>query len=76
MRRTQIYLTEKEHSGISELAMLTGKRQSELIRQAVDEYLVRKKPDDKLNKIRKAKGIWKDRSDLDLTKLRADFDRY
>jgi predicted DNA-binding protein len=76
MIRTQIYLTEKEHSGISELARSTSKRQSELIREAIDEYLTRKKPDDKLAKIRRAKGIWKNRSDLDLSKIRSDFDRF
>jgi len=76
MIRTQIYLTEAEHSGISELAKLTRKRQSEVIRQAIDEYLTRKKPEDKLAKIRRARGIWKNRSDLDLSKIRSDFDRF
>lgn len=76
MIRTQIYLTKEEHNGICELARLTRKRQSELIRQAIDEYLTRKKPADKLAKIRKAKGIWKGRSDLKLSDLRKDFDRF
>jgi len=76
MIRTQIYLTEAEHSGISELAKLTRKRQSEVIRQAIDEYLTRKKPEDKLAKIRRARGIRKNRSDLDLSKIRSDFDRF
>ena len=76
MIRTQIYLTEEEHAGICSLAKSMKKRQSELIRLAIDEYLVRKKPDDKLAKIRKAKGIWKDREDLDLSELREEFDRF
>jgi predicted transcriptional regulator len=76
MIRTQIYLTKEEHNGICELARLTRKRQSELIRQAIDEYLTRKKPADKLARIRKAKGIWKGRSDLKLSDLRKDFDRF
>jgi metal-responsive CopG/Arc/MetJ family transcriptional regulator len=76
MIRTQIYLTEEEHNGISELARVTRRRQSELIRQAIDEYLTRKKPEDKLSRIRRAKGIWKNRTDLDLSEIRANFDRF
>ena len=76
MIRTQIYLTEEEHSGICELARSTNRRQSELIRQAIDEYLTLKKPEDKLSKIRRAKGIWKNRTDLDLSEIRAGFDRF
>jgi predicted transcriptional regulator len=76
MIRTQIYLTEEEHLGISELAKSTSKRQSEVIRQAIDEYLTRKKPEDKLAKIRRAKGMWKNRSDLDLSESRLEFDRF
>lgn len=76
MIRTQIYLTEDEHQGIGELAKATKKGQSELIRQAIDEYLVRAKPEDKLAKIRQAKGMWKDRDDLDLAHIRSDFDRF
>lgn len=76
MIRTQIYLTKEEHDGIRELAKSTSKRQSELIRNAIDEYLTRKKPDDKLAKVRRARGIWKDRADMDLSEIRSDFDRF
>ncbi len=76
MIRTQIYLTEREHQGISDLARSTRKTHSELIRVAIDEFLTRKTPGDKLTKIRAAKGIWKDRSDMDIAKIRATFDRF
>lgn len=76
MIRTQIYLTEAEHQGIRELAQATQQGQSALIRQAIDQYLTRKMPADKLAKIRRAKGIWKGREDLDLAQIRADFDRF
>lgn len=76
MIRTQIYLTEAEQQGIRELASATHQCQSALIRQAIDQYLTRKKPDGKLAKIRRAKGIWKGRDDLDLKEIRADFDRF
>lgn len=76
MIRTQIYLTEQEHAGISRLANNLEKKQSELIRQAIDEFLVRSNPADKLKKIREARGIWKDRDDFELKCIRADFDRF
>lgn len=76
MIRTQIYLTEHEHAGISSLAANLKKKQSELIRQAIDEFLVRSNPTDKLKKIREARGIWKDRDDFDLESVRANFDRF
>ena len=76
MIRTQIYLTEAEQRGIRELAATTQQCQSALIRQAIDQYLTRKKPADKLAKIRRARGIWKNRTDLELAEIRADFDRF
>lgn len=76
MIRTQIYLTQEEHNGIRELAKSTRKRQSELIRNAIDEYLTRRNPDDKLAKIRRAKGIWKDHPDINLSEIRSEFDRF
>ncbi len=76
MIRTQIYLTEEEHAGISSLASSLQKKQSELIRQAIDEFLVRSNPKDKLERIREAQGIWQDREAISLEELRSDFDRF
>ena len=36
MVRTQIYLTEAERAALKAIARQTGKKQSELIRQAID----------------------------------------
>jgi len=76
MIRTQIYLTEQEHAGISSLASSLQKKQSELIRQAIDEFLVRSNPKDKLERIRKARGIWQDHEDISLREIRSEFDRF
>ncbi len=76
MIRTQIYLTKEEHQGISLVARTSGQKKSEIIREAIDEFLVKLKPDDKMRKIKKAKGIWKDRDDLDFATIRSEFDRY
>ncbi len=39
MIRTQIYLTEQERDGLRALAAESGKKQSELIRAAIDSLI-------------------------------------
>ena len=39
MVRTQIYLTEEERTGLGALVEATGKKQAELIREAIDQLL-------------------------------------
>lgn len=76
MIRTQIYLTQDEHQGIARLARASGKKQSEIIREAIGEYLGKVGPQDKLSRVRKAKGIWKNRKNLSLPGIRESFDRF
>ena len=76
MIRTQIYLTEGQRQGINHLAHRTGRKQSEIIRQAIDEYLTRSGPEDKLTRLRRARGLWKDRKAVDIRALREEFDRF
>ena len=76
MIRTQIYLTKDEHQGVARIAKVSGKKQSEVIREAIDEFLGKLGPQDKLSRVRKAKGIWKNRKDLDLRTIREGFDRF
>ena len=40
MVRTQIYLTEEERDGLSVLSETSGKKQSKLIREAVDCFIL------------------------------------
>ena len=76
MQRTQIYLTSAEAEGVSQLATSTNRKRSEVIREAIDQYLQRFGPQDKLARLRAASGIWKDRDDVDLQTLRQEFDRF
>ena len=76
MLRTQIYLTQSEAQGLARLAATTGRKKSEIIRDAVDEYLQRLGPQDNLKRLRAARGIWGDREDIDLRKIREEFDRF
>jgi len=64
MVRTQIYLTEEERAGLVALAKSSGKKQSELIREAIDRFLIL------FDEVRyravmdNAAGMWRDRDDL------------
>ncbi len=76
MIRTQIYLTEEERIALSAISIQMGKKQSELIREAVDELITRYSETRRQKILNKAAGIWKNRDDLpDFGKLRKDWDR-
>jgi hypothetical protein len=76
MERTQIYLTEEERAGLKAVSEETGTSQSELIRRAVDRFLLDQEPSTRLKRLRKGKGLWAKRRDLpDFARLRATLDR-
>jgi len=76
MIRTQVYLTAEEHQGVKQLAVSSGKKNSEIIRNAIDEYLQKLTPENKLSRLRKAKGLWKKHQETDLSEIRQEFDRF
>ena len=75
MTRTQIYLTVAETQGVARVAAETGRKQSEVIREAIDQYLMRLGPRDRLSRLRQARGLWKGR-DINLGDIRSDFERF
>jgi hypothetical protein len=76
MMRTQIYLTDEERDGLDAIAKSTGKKQSELLREAVDRYLDVRKANRRVSILNDSAGMWKDRSDLpDFGKVRRSWDR-
>lgn len=64
MKRTQIYLKESQKEELDKLAVQRGKALAELIREAIDMYIVENKlkTDDH---IIETSGLWKNRNDID-----------
>ncbi len=76
MIRTQVYLTEQERNGLLALAEASGKKQSELIRDAIDRLLTQSEKTRLKAALRNAAGMWKDRDDLpDFEATRRSLDR-
>ena len=76
MVRTQIYLTEWERAALNALSAETGKKQSELIREAIDEFIAKLSQSRRDMVLDRVAGIWKGRDDLpDFTELRKSWDR-
>ena len=76
MVRTQIYLTERERERLAVIARISGKRQSDLIREAVDRLIEQSDSRTRETVLREAAGIWKQRTDLpDFKAVRSQWDR-
>jgi len=76
MVRTQIYLTAKEKKALRAVAERMGTTQSEVIRAAVDRFLAPENRAARLELLRSARGIWKQRKDLpDFGSVRREMDR-
>ena len=76
MVRTQIYITERQRDELAAIAKAGGKKQSELIREAVDRLIDQSGRSRREAVLRESAGIWKDRTDLpDFKATRADWDR-
>lgn len=76
MVRTQIYLTEEERDALDAVAKATGKKQSELIREAVDRFIEFANGSLRDAILNDAAGMWRDRTDLpDFSSTRRSWDR-
>lgn len=76
MVRTQIYLTENQRDELAAIAKSAGKKQSELIREAIDLFIDQAGSDHRETVLHKTAGIWKDRADLpDFKAVRTEWDR-
>jgi predicted DNA-binding protein len=76
MQRTQIYLSEAERQGLMALAQRSGRSQSALIREAIDSFLEKNQPEERLAKLRQGRGILAGADDpLDGLELHHELDR-
>jgi predicted DNA-binding protein len=76
MVRTQIYLTDHQREQLAAIAKTIGKKQSELIREAVDQLIDEKSYTRRKAILHEAAGIWKGRDDLpDFRATRSEWDR-
>ncbi|RJQ51607.1 MAG: ribbon-helix-helix protein, CopG family [Actinobacteria bacterium] len=76
MERTQIYLTDREKKAVKSIARRLGKTQSEVIRTAVDRFIDRESTGNRLDALRRGRGLWKGRKDLPNFELvRQELDR-
>lgn len=76
MIRTQIYLTDKQRTELAVIAKNLGKKQSEIIREAIDRLIDQTGQSRRKMALREAAGIWKDRDDLpDFRAIRSEWDR-
>ena len=76
MIRTQIYLTEYQRNELAIIAKLFGKKQSELIREAIDELIKQAGKSHREMVLHESAGMWKNRTDLpDFESIRSEWDR-
>ncbi len=64
MERTQIYLSGEQKKALKTIAEQKHVPLAEVVREAVELYISEQKPS-ATERIGRAKGLWKDRKDLD-----------
>jgi len=69
-------MTKSQRDGLKAVAKAVGKKQSELIREAIDRLIEEVSGGRRETVLREAAGMWKDRKDLpDFRAVRAGWDR-
>ncbi len=76
MVRTQIYLTDHQRAELAAIAKTLGKKQSELIREAIDRLISQIGHNRREIVLNQAAGMWENRTDLpDFSATRSEWDR-
>lgn len=67
MIRKQLLITEHQDRQIKALAAATARSEGDLVREAVEDWLAKQRAEQEDWKagLRKLRGMWKDRNDLD-----------
>lgn len=74
--RTQVYLTEEQRTKLKEQASISRRPVSDLIREALDDFLLRHAEEWRSEVLEAAAGMWAGRNDLQAVySARATIDR-
>jgi len=72
----ELHLTEQERTALEAIAQSAGKTPDELVHDAIKQLIAQFQPDDRLCLLRRARSMWKYRTDLPLlADLRREWDR-
>ena len=72
----QLTLTEEEVRAIHDLSASVGQSPQAILHAAIEQFLAQHSQRNRLEAMRAARGIWRDRDDLpDLRELRSEWDR-
>jgi hypothetical protein len=73
MTTLQITMSDTERAVLRAMAERTGKREEELVHEAIEQYRSRMEIEERRAVLRRVWGLWKDREDLpDSEELRAE----
>lgn len=72
MVRTQIYITDDERTKLRRLARQSGRKQSELVRTAIDDFLTRALAAPRRDVLRECRGMWKNRTQAEFQAVRTE----
>jgi predicted transcriptional regulator len=76
MTTLHIHLSESTYRRLHQLAQRTGKSKSKIIEEALQQFIEQCSESNRLQLLRQACGMWKDRNDLsDVSTLRSEWDR-
>lgn len=68
-----VHLTGEERNALTMIAARTGRTENDLVREAVDDFVASYRKNNRLDLLREACGMWKDRTDLiDFERLRLE----
>lgn len=74
MRRTQVYLTEEQDRHLERLAAQMDKSQSEIIREAIDEYAKRRAEDTRIALLRSGWNLFSGEDLQEVETVRAELE--
>ena len=76
MTTATIALSESENLAIQNLSRCQGKTEGEILHEAVEQFLIQHRLENRLAALRQARGIWHERDDLpNLAELRNEWNR-